>query len=203
MRSRYAETVSLYTESGSRKYLNAAERERLLSAAASLPAPQQLFVLTLTWTGARVSEVLALAPPAFQIEAAVVSIRTLKRRRHHVREVPIPPALMADLDRQFGLRKIQCDAGSADERLWPWSRTTAWRRVKRVMAVAEISGACACPKGMRHAFGVATLGVVPLNIRQKWLGHARPETTDIYSAVCGPEEMSFARQFWQRDSLGK
>jgi integrase len=66
------------------------------------------------------------------------------------------------------------------------------------MGDAGLSGARACPKGLRHAFGVATLGVVPPNIRQKWMGHARPETTNIYSAVCGAEELYFAEQFWRR-----
>ena len=65
------------------------------------------------------------------------------------------------------------------------------------MVPAGLSGVRACPKGLRHAFGVATLGVVPLNVRQKWMGHARPETTDIYSAVCGPEEIEFAERFWR------
>jgi integrase len=64
------------------------------------------------------------------------------------------------------------------------------------MDAANVSGVQACPKGLRHAFGVATLGIVPPNLRQKWLGHARSETTDIYSAVCGPEEAAFAKLFW-------
>ena len=37
-----------------------------------------------------------------------------------------------------------------DRLLWPWSRTTAWRDVKAVMAVAGIEGPQATPKGPRH-----------------------------------------------------
>jgi integrase len=196
MKPDYAGNISLYTQTGSRKYLNADERRRVLRAAAALPRDQALFVLTLAWTGARVSEVLALTTSSFQIESGLVAVRTLKRRRHHVREVPISPKLMAALDEHFRLTAIQRDPQCADRRLWPWHRVTAWRIVKRVMRVAGLSGKNACPKGLRHAFGVATLGVVPPNIRQKWMGHARPETTDLYSAVCGPEELAFAAQFW-------
>lgn len=192
-----ADAYSLYTRTGARKYLNGAERQRVLRATAALPADQRLFARTLAWTGARVSEVLALTASSFQVEPGLVAIRTLKRRRHHVREVPIPPKLMSALDRTFRLKAIQRDPRHADDRLWPWSRTTAWRLIKRVMEAADLSGARASPKGLRHAFGVATLGIVPLNIRQKWLGHARPETTDIYSAVCGPDEIAFAERFWR------
>lgn len=198
MKPDYAEAFSLYTRTGARKYLNGAERKRVLSATAALPPHQRLFARTLAWTGARVSEVLALTPSSFQIEPGLVAIRTLKRRRHHVREVPIPPKLMSALNRTFHLKTIQRNPRLADHRLWPWHRVTAWRLVKRVMRAAGLSGVRACPKGLRHAFGVATLGIVPLNIRQKWMGHARPETTDIYSAVCGPEEVEFAQRFWKK-----
>jgi integrase/recombinase XerD len=72
----------------------------------ALTADQSLFALTFAWTGARVSEVLALMPSSFQVEAVLVEIRTLKRRRHHVREVPLSPDLMIALDRHFGLASI-------------------------------------------------------------------------------------------------
>lgn len=196
MRPDYADSFSLYTSTGSRKYLNAAERQRVLRGTAALSPEQQFFVLTLAWTGARISEVLALTPSSLQIEPGIVAIRTLKRRCHHVREVPIPRKLVTALNRQFGLTASRRSPRQANHRLWPWSRKTGWRLIKRVMDAAGLSGARACPKGLRHAFGVATLGVVPLNIRQKWMGHARPETTDIYSAVCGPEEIAFAERFW-------
>jgi len=198
----YAETSFLYTASGGRKYLNSSESRRFLSAASILKPGEKLFVLTLVWTGARVSEVLALTPLSFQAEPGVAAIRTLKRRRSHVREVPIPGALMGELDRFFQLGAAQRDPLLCARHLWPFSRTTAWRLVKRVMKEARLFGEHACPKGLRHAFGVATLGVVPLNVRQKWMGHARSETTDIYSAVCGPEEMAFAQRFWAASATG-
>lgn len=197
MRPDYAESFSLYTATG-RKYLNRLERKRALRAASILTADERLFVLTLAWTGARVSEVLELTAAAFQLDMEIVAIRTLKRRRHHVREVPVATTLMAALERHFHLKGAQRNPERADRRLWPFSRTTAWRIVKRVMQQAGVAGAQACPKGFRHAFGVATLGLVPSSLRQKWMGHARPETTDIYSAVCGPEEHAFAKKFWNR-----
>jgi integrase len=188
--------LSLYAPTGERKYLNEAERGRVL-AVRGLSAERSMFLLTLAWTGGRVSEVLALTPGHFQVEYGVVSMLTLKRRRHVIREVPIPPTLMKRLDNHFQLSARRRDPQKADRRLWPWHRTTAWRLVKRIMQAADVTGVRASPRGLRHAFGVATLPHVPPNIRQKWLGHARAETTNIYSAVCGPDEIEFAQRFWR------
>ncbi len=192
------QAASLYAKSGYRKYLNAAERQRALAAMRELPAEKALFAFTLAWTGARVSEVLALLPASFQVELGVVAIVTLKRRGFFVREIPIPPELMASLDRQFELRAAQRDPDSAYQRLWRWSRVTAWRIIKDVMLHAEIFGPRATPRGLRHAFGVGTLQAkVPINLTKTWLGHASLRTTEIYTAACGPEELAFAERFWE------
>lgn len=38
------------------------------------------------------------------------------------------------------------------------------------------------PKGLRHGFGVnAAVNDIPLNMLQKWLGHAQLSTTAIYA----------------------
>jgi integrase/recombinase XerD len=37
---------------------------------------------------------------------------------------------------------------------------------------------------------------VPLNLVQKWLGHARMETTAIYLQATGPEEREMAERMW-------
>jgi integrase len=194
------ESLSLYTPSGERKYINQAERERVLAVMQKLERDRALFSLLLLWTGARVSEVLAVRANSFQIERNVVALRTLKRRRPHVREVPIAPGLMAAIDRQFGLRDLQRDPDTAKRRLWPWSRVTVWRFVKGVMLEAGIVGRPACPRGLRHGFGVGTLQAsVPLNLVQRWMGHARISTTAIYADVSGDEEAEFAAKFWRDD----
>jgi site-specific recombinase XerD len=81
--------------------------------------------------------------------------------------------------------------------LWDFSRPTAYRLVKAKMKQAHIVGAMACPKGLRHGFGVACVAVkIPLTIIQKWLGHARIETTAIYLDVLGDEERALAQRLW-------
>jgi site-specific recombinase XerD len=142
-----------------------------------------------------VSEVLALRPSSFQVESGIVAIETLKRRKHCVREVPIPPELMAAINGHFKLSVLQ--RGEQNSRLWPWHRVTAWRMIKQVMLRCSISGRKACPRGLRHAFGVGSLQAgVPLNLAQRWLGHARISTTAIYAAASGAEELFFIGRFW-------
>ncbi len=157
MADAHTANLSLYASSGERKYPNHAERQRALAAMALLPPERELFALTLAWTGARVSEVLDLRARSFQIERGVVSICTLKRRRHSVREVPIPPELTAALDAHFRLAEMQRNGETADRRLWPWCRVTAWRFIKQLMNRAGIIGLPSCPRGLRHGFGVGTL----------------------------------------------
>lgn len=189
---------SLFGPSGSRKYLNAAERRRFLESAQQLPPYERSFCQVLAWSGARISEVLALVPAAFDIESGAASITTLKRRRRGiVRQVPLPPDLLTNLDRLFGLRAAQRDRERAGERIWRFSRTTAWRYVKAVMASAGITGTPAMPKGLRHAFGVKAFQAnVPPHLVQRWLGHASLRTTAIYADVMGPEERAFATRMW-------
>jgi integrase/recombinase XerD len=192
--------LSLYAPDGARKYLNRGERQRVLAAIKFLEPDQALFALTLAWTGARVSEVLALAPASFQIERAIVSLRTLKRRKLAMREVPIPPELMDDLNQYFRIVVRQQDPAEGNGPLWPWHRVTAWRLIKRVMTQSGIRGLRASPRGLRHGFGVGSLqSGVPVTLVKRWLGHARVSTTEIYLDVCGPEELALAARYWRSD----
>ena len=145
------------------------------------------------------AEVLALTPAAIDIESGVAIIQTLKRRKRGiVRQVPLPPDTLRELNRFFKLRFLQRDPELAGGRLWRWSRTTAWRRVKEVMIAAGISGASAMPRGLRHSFGVnAFQSNVPPHLVQRWLGHASLRTTSIYGDVVGPEERAFAERMWK------
>jgi integrase len=121
-----------------------------------------------------------------------------RRKRGFVRQVPLPRDLLSQLNQVFRLRFRQRDPELAGARLWTWSRTTAWRRVKEVMAVAGVTGTPAMPKGLRHGFGVnAFQASVPPHLVQRWLGHASLKTTSIYGDVMGPEERAFAERMWR------
>lgn len=197
MRERYRAGMSLFG-SGGRKYLNVTERRRFLKTVHHTSPTVRLFCLTLVWSGCRISEALALTPANIDLDSGVVEFETLKRRRRGiVRQVPLPPSLLRDLNRVFSLRASQRDLTLAKSRLWPWSRATAWRRVKAVMSAAELYGSSAMPKGLRHTFGVAAFHAVPPHLVQRWLGHASLRTTAIYGDVSGREERTFAARMWR------
>jgi len=189
----------LYDGRGNRKYLTLAERSAFLSAAGQMPPEVQTFCLTLAYTGARVSEILALTPRRFDFSAGLVIIESLKkRRRGSYRAIPLPIVLLTELDHVHRLRRAQLDPALVEGRIWPWCRTSAWNYVKECMALANISGSQAMPKGLRHSFGVCNVQAgVPLNLLKKWFGHARLSTTEIYAEAVGAEEQTIANRFWR------
>jgi integrase len=191
--------MSLHARQGGRKYLNAAERRRFLQASDSAPARVRLFCRVLFWTGSRISETLALTANGIDVDDRLAIFETLKRRKKGiVRQVPLPADLVGQLNREFRLRALQRDSALGSERLWHWSRTTAWRHVKRMMSLADVSPSAAMPKGLRHGFGVAAFRkAVPPHLVQRWLGHASLETTAIYGDVAGDEEREFAARMWR------
>ncbi len=184
---------------GERKYLNLAERRAFLDAAMSAPPEVATFCAVLAYTGARVSEILALSPDRIDFDDEIIVIESLKkRRRGHFRTIPVPRELLRTLDAVHNIQADQRRHRCANRMLWPWCRTTAWSRVKEIMRAAGVSGPMASPKGLRHSLGVSAIqSGIPLNMVQKWLGHTHMHTTAIYTNALGPEEREFADQLWQ------
>ena len=74
--------------------------------------------------------------------------------------------------------------------------------VNSVMLKAGIAENLTKPKALRRAFAVeARQKGIPLNIVQRWLGHARIETTAIYAGAIGDEERNLARRAWSSIEL--
>lgn len=181
-------TGFLFNRNGIRKYVLASERRAFIAAAIRREFPVATFCLTLAICGARISEVLALTEASIDFHNEVIVFETLKQRKKGVyRVVPIPPVLLRRLDHLRG----------TNGRLWPWGRTTAWKLVKSVMQDAGILGAVQVPKALRHGFAIEAIQrSVPLNIVQRWMGHARMETTAIYANAIGEEERRLAKRMW-------
>ena len=183
----------LFDDHGHRKYVCEAELAAFLRAATAQPIETSALCRLLALTGCRISEALAITDAQLDGNTGRVVIRTLKRRRQSFRAVPVPADLMADLLRVAATRPV----GGL---VWTWCRQTAWRRIKGVMRAARIAGVQATPKGLRHGFGVANAERnIPTSLTQRWMGHARPETTAIYQHVVGGEERAFAERLWQRN----
>jgi integrase/recombinase XerD len=189
----------LFHSDGSRKYLTAEERAALLKAAEHFPREVQSFCQVLAFSGCRLAEALALTADRVDLLAHSLTFETLKKRKRGVfRAVPVPPDLVTRLDLVHDLRRAQRrkDRGKGVP-LWEWSPVTAWRKVKAVMDAAGVQGTQASPKGLRHGFGVAAVQAsIPLNLVQRWLGHAQLSTTAIYAEALGAEERDIAARMW-------
>jgi site-specific recombinase XerD len=172
--------------------LNGAERRAFLEAVRKEPDQSRRdFGLTLYYTGCRISEALKLPAERIDLIDKNFIFETLKRRKQGIfRAVPVLEVLA-----------VSCAKSVADKRpsarVWMFSRTTGYRLIKRYMAEAGITGSMASPKGLRHGFAVICISnQIPLTIVQKWMGHARLETTAIYLEVSGEEERRLAERIW-------
>lgn len=185
-------TWSIYNNQGSRKYLTADETNRLLRSAEEFNPATYGICWIMAASGCRISEALALTSDDIDLESKHVVIRCLKKRGKNVyRAVPLPSKLLVWVNDNI----LSGVLGS--DRLWPWSRMTAYRRIRLAMEHAGLSGPFATPKGLRHAFGVRAIQAgAPLNMVQRWLGHADMKTTAIYTTAMGPEERAIAAKTW-------
>jgi len=178
----------LFDRRGVRKYIVASERSAFVGRALNDETPVGSFCLTLAITGARLSETLALTRDSLDISNEAIVFETLKRRKRGIfRAVPVPAFLLKQL----------IEHSPEHGRIWPWGRTTAWKVVKVFMADAGIPPTVQTPRAIRHGFAIhAGQNGVPLNIVQRWMGHARIETTAIYAAALGDEERNLAKRCW-------
>jgi len=186
----------MFDREGHRKYLNWPEREVFLAVVERETDPsRKAFCLTLFYTGCRISEALQLTVERIDVTEQALIFETLKRRkRGQYRSVPIPEPLLVLL-RELAASHV------TGQRLWPYSRTTAYRLIKEKMDQAGITGVKGTPKGLRHSFAIACISRnVPLTMVKKWLGHARLETTTIYLEIGGTEERELARRLWKAES---
>src|SRR5512143_1984864 len=142
-------TYSLHNQKGQKKYLTPEERRKFIAAAHEAADPaQRTLCLTLAYTGARLSEVVALTDRQIDLVNERIVIESLKKRnrgkkgkeREKVfREVPVPKDLLRTLDLVHRARPTERRSGGlmrrrrTTRRLWEGSRTTAWRWVIEVM----------------------------------------------------------------------
>lgn len=183
----------MFSLQGQRKYLNWAEREAFFQAVQTCSdKAEKAFCLTLFYTGCRISEALECSGERVDFSEQAIVYRTLKRRdQNHFRAIPIPDNLLQLLDDLV----IANDMFAAT--IWPFSRTTGYRLVKKYMDMAGVVGTKACPKGLRHSYAVACISRnVPITTVQRWMGHARLETTAVYLELIGEDERRQAAKIW-------
>lgn len=199
--------MKLHDKKGARLYLTKDERDRFLSASISEDREKRLFCHVLHFTGCRISEALLLTADQILIEDKVIVLQTLKKRKldkhgntkeKEYRRIDVPIRLIEDLDLVFNLRQLINKKEPGTFLLWPQSRTTAWRLIKRVLDKAGIEGEQAKPKGFRHGFGIAMAQTgMPLTVLKELLGHADVSTTEIYLQFVDEEKRSLVMKAWE------
>ncbi|MEN7547358.1 site-specific integrase [Rapidithrix thailandica] len=189
--------MKLYSDKGERLYLTASERQRFEQVSKQQDRETMTFALVLLYTGCRLSEALNLQVRHIDLENHSIGIESLKKRKKGVfRSIPVPERLIESLNLVHALRETK----NKNARLWKFTRMTGWRKIKEIMATAKIQGPQATAKGLRHGFGVYAIAdcEIPLNMVQKWLGHAELKTTAIYANAVGKEERDIANKMWRR-----
>ena len=153
------------------------EERRLIEAAYRLTGARGLLIKTLFQTGARVSEFVAIEVGDFFFDEQTILIRKAKGGKR--RYVPILPELAQELrthlrDRNQGY-------------LFETNRHAAFspRRIQQlVKETADLAGLTkrVTPHLLRHSVATTLLEHgMPLEQIQKFLGHAKIDTTQIYA----------------------
>ncbi len=193
----------LYDEQGNRKYLTVEERQRYFdNIERALPKTtdreKRTFALLLYYTGCRISEGLATTHKHIDFSAGGVIFKTLKRRKAVHRFVPLPPHFLTKLDDVHRTKDfLKARSGTTDP-IWTFGRTTAWKAIKAVMNAAEIQGAQATAKGLRHSFVIQHMALgTPDHMIQRWLGWASRDMMEVYGRAVGTEEHQLASKLWE------
>ena len=152
------------------------ESKRFIAHAYRAGGQRGLLMKTLLFSGARVSEFVAIRVDDFFLEEAMIHIRKGKGRKE--RYVPILPDLAQELRTHLGDRK----AGHLFENRS--ARAYGPRRVQQL--VKEIAtGAGITKRVFPHLLHTVAQGLLeggmPLDQVQKFLGHEKLETTQIYA----------------------
>jgi integrase len=182
---------------GRRKYLTTEERRRFVYSAIKMDPYYGSFCLTVALTGARISEVLNLRQHHVDAANGQIILETLKRRRRGIfRSIPVPDGLIDYLANTAQVLVLDAQ-GSVDRRLWTFSRPTGWKKIKQMMQIAGVPPFIANARALRHSFAVeAVQNQIALSVIQRWLGHAKIESTALYAAPLGAEERRLAKLLW-------
>ncbi|WP_064967628.1 tyrosine-type recombinase/integrase [Tenacibaculum ovolyticum] len=187
--------MKIFSDDGERLYLNNEERGRFEDFAKKSKRETMTLALTLLYTGCRISEALNIQYKHIDSSNKSIVIESLKKRKKGVyRSVPIPDTLLDYLNLVHEIKRSR----KKNDKVWNIARNTAFLQIKKIFKAADITGANANPKGLRHSFGVhALVNKVDIISLQKWLGHAHISTTSIYANAQGEEERMIAKRMWK------
>ena len=206
--------VTKATTSSLPKYFRKDEVERVISASEEKGEKELALIIDFLWkTGVKISELISIRFSDIDSYAKTLRVVTLKKPRKKVkgrkrairaeRVIPLPDDLLNRINtfrleglERKGLERKQNRTSLIDNDLvFPYSRATAFRRVKRACALAGLDGDRAHPHTFRHSFAIHLLrNGVPVAMVQRLLGHSSIENTAIYLAVVQSDIEEFVRR---------
>jgi integrase/recombinase XerD len=157
--------ISIHDAGAGGKCLTEKEHRRFLEAADPGLREGRALCHTLAWTGCRISEALALTAERIDVEQTTITFESLESARAGC-SAPCPslPELATMLDLAFGVRGRRGKAArprSGSIRAPP----PAWRRIKEVLAEADIEGARPAPGACAIRWAQPQLGAA---FRSTW-----------------------------------
>lgn len=185
-------------------YVTADQAHAIANAAATLGGMRDRLLVECLWqSGGRVSEVLRLRPADVDDREGALRLPNRKQRRARVplKLVFVSPDLVADLraharDARIGMlqpffRSRQSSRAISDAQAW-----RILQRASRAAAVQIVDGdrlRPANPRDFRHGAAVHQVqSGLPLSEVAAQLGHARLDSTAIYTRLANPERRRMA-----------
>lgn len=186
-------------QTGERLYLNAEERNLFLQKAQTKENDIKFFSLMLYYTGCRLNEGLSLMIGNIDFKEKSVILKSLKKKgKVHYRHIPLPDNFINELAAAYNLRTRIKNKKNHKDKIWSFTDRTARRYVTKIMKEVGINGKKACPKGLRHSFGVSAVEKdIPITEIQQLLGHTFLKNTAIYTRVRGNEKRELVSRLWR------
>jgi integrase len=158
--------------------------EEAAKTAMKLRQPRWQALARFLWlSGARISEALAVRVQDIDTRSNVVHLTTLKRRKPVRRAVPLPESDLAGLLLVAARGRLE-----PGDRLWPFGRVQAFRRLQTAMLRAGVRPDVCHPHAIRHGHAIHALrNGMSLELVSRNLGHANIQTTSIYLRATGAD----------------
>jgi len=165
------------------------DEARIIIGATEKPR-DKLIMEMMYQTGARVSELLMLTSKDIDFHASVVRVPTLKRKKPHLRVIPVKSVLLGEIAKYIATTKPE-DYSS----LFKINRTRVYQIVQKACKDADLYDDRSHPHTFRHSFAIqCVISGVPTLVLNEWLGHANIENTLVYTKVLASD----SREFYER-----
>jgi len=162
------------------------DEARIIIGATEKPR-DQLIMEMMYQTGARVSELLMITSKDVNFHGSVVKIPTLKRKRPHLRVIPVKSVLLGEIAKYIATTKPE-DYSS----LFKINRTRVYQIVQKACKDADLYDDRSHPHTFRHSFAVqCVLSGMPVLVLNELLGHVNVENTLVYTKVLASDSRGF------------